>query len=79
MPHGGEDRIRTCFICSKEADYAHGSAYSLIWLCVKHDMELQKEEKKLKEMAGMQALTNIKKRFLEEKHQLGLWGQGAVV
>ncbi len=59
-----ENRIHACFICGKEADSAHGSCYSLFWLCNKHDREFMTEEKILKQMIEIQALRNIKKRFL---------------
>jgi len=68
-PGGGSKAYILCLVCGEEGDCAHGSAYNLLWLCSKHDKELKKEEKKLKAMIEMQALTNIKKRFLEEKYR----------
>ena len=64
---GGGPATRTCFICDGEANSAHGSAYSIYWLCDKHNKECVEEEKMLKQMVEIQALRNIKKRYLLEK------------
>ena len=60
---GGATHV--CFICREEGYSAYGSVGSIYWLCKKHDNEMLKEEKILKEMIEMQALRNIKRRFLE--------------
>ena len=64
---GGGSATHTCFICDKEPDTAHGSTYSIYWLCYKHNKEFLEEEKMLKQMVEIQALRNIKKRYLLEK------------
>jgi len=64
MANTGGSATHTCFICDEEANYAHGNFYSLFWLCDKHDKKFIGEEKRLKKMIEIQALRNIKKRFL---------------